>query len=118
MNYFLVQAETSTVELLNHMTGESEVRASYEWLLQFATQEEWRERRRKIQSHLLEVSRPHDSPIGSQELRSVSITDDRFGWYLYLAETYLDHADSYEVIQGARVIPILAQLGTHIDLLE
>lgn len=50
--------------------------------------------------------------IGSEEFRSVSIADARFGWHLYFAETYLDHPESYEVIQGARVIPVLAQLGS------
>ena len=100
------------------MIAEPEVRAGYEWLSQFVTPEDWSERRRKIQCHLLEVARPHDSPIGSEEFRSVSIADDRFGWYLHLAETYLDHPESYEVIQGARVIPVLAQLGAHLDLLE
>ena len=41
------------------MTAEPEVRAGYEWLSQFVTQEDWSERRRKIQSHLLEFARPH-----------------------------------------------------------
>ena len=72
------------------MTAETEVRAGYEWLSQFVTQEDWSERRRKIQSHLLAVARPHDSPIGSEEFRSVCLAADRFGWYLHLAETYLD----------------------------
>ena len=100
------------------MTAEPEVRAGYEWLSQFVTQEGWSERRRKIQSHLLEVACPHDSPIGSEEFRSVSIAADRFGWYLHLAETCLDHPESYEVIQGARVIPVLVQLGAQPSLLE
>ena len=43
---------------------------------------------------------------------------DRFGWYLYLAETFLDDGHSYEPIQGARVIPIFAQLGANFDLLQ
>ena len=34
---------------------------------------------------MLEVARPHDSPIGSEEFRSVAIADDCFGWYLHLA---------------------------------
>src|SRR5262249_48493723 len=99
-------------------TSEIDIRAAYEWLCQFLTQKDWDERRKKIQSHLLEVARPHDSAIGSEEFRSVSITDDRFGWYLYLAETYLHRPESYEVIQGARVMPILAQLGAHLELLQ
>jgi hypothetical protein len=44
---------------LHRRTAEPEVRAGHEWLSQFVTQEDWSERRRKIQSHLLEVARPH-----------------------------------------------------------
>jgi hypothetical protein len=99
------------------MTTESTVRKGYEWLLGHVEPREWEVRRRNIQTQLLEVAKPHSSPIGSQDFRSVSVADDRIAWYLYLAETFLDRRDSYEPIQGARVIPIFAQLGAHLELL-
>jgi len=37
---------------------------------------------------------------------------------MYLAETFLDRRESYEPIQGARVIPIFAQFGEHLELLN
>jgi hypothetical protein len=99
------------------MTTESTVRKGYEWLLEHVEPRDWEVRRRNIQTQLLEVANPHSSPIGSQDFRSGSVADDRIGWYLYLAETFLDRRDSYEPIQGARVIPIFAQLGAHLELL-
>jgi len=100
------------------MTTRLQVRKGYEWLLRFFDSADWNQRRRNIESQLLAVARPHAEPVGSKDFKSVSIVEDRIGWYLYLAETFLDRPLSYEPIQGARVLPVFAQLGDHCELLD
>jgi hypothetical protein len=94
------------------------VRRGFEWLLSFLEPADWTQRRNSIEARLVAVARPHAAPVGSKEFQSVSIVDDRIGWYLYLAEAYLNRPLSYEPIQGARVLPIFGQLGSHVALLE
>jgi len=94
------------------------VRRGFEWLLSFANSFDWTERRRRIEAQLLATTRPLARLPTSDDFRSVSVVDDRIGWYLYLAETWLDRPDSYEPIQGARVLPIFERLGRHIELLD
>ncbi|MFC0804732.1 transposase [Ensifer sp. P24N7] len=43
---------------------------------------------------------------------------DTFGWYLFLAEAFLDHMWNYEPMFGSRVVPILAAVGRNRALLE
>ncbi len=42
---------------------------------------------------------------------------DQFAWYLFLAESFNDHPQNYEVIFGSRVVPIFARLGQDLDRL-
>ena len=89
------------------------VRIAYDWCRAFIPDQEWQARKNKIQEHLLGLRRPRTRPFVAEDFASVSVSDDRFGWYLYLAETFLETTQSYEPIQGARVIPIFTQLGRH-----
>ena len=43
--------------------------------------------------------------------------EDKAGWYLMLAEAYVDHIADYEPGQGSRVIPLFKALGRDFDLL-
>ena len=89
------------------------VRIAYDWCRSFIPEQEWQARKSRIQEHLLGVRRPRPISFAAEDFASVSVSDDRFGWYLYLAETFLEATQSYEPIQGARVIPIFTQLGQH-----
>ncbi len=99
------------------MTIELQVRRGYEWFLNLMDKKDWNQRKRNIQSYLLQITRLHPSHIGLQDFKSLSISDDRFGWYMYLAETWLFQRESYEPIQGARVVPIFAQIGADLKLM-
>jgi hypothetical protein len=70
-------------------------------LLSFFARADWNQRRSSLETQLLAVARPHTTPIGSEDFKSVSIADDRIGWYLHLAETFLDRPLSCEPIQAA-----------------
>jgi hypothetical protein len=94
------------------------VRKGFEWLLSFFDRGDWIQRRSRLETQLLAVARPHTTPIGSEDFRSASIMDDRIGWYRYLEETVLNRPLSYEAIPGARVLPIVEQLGSHVELLD
>ncbi len=89
------------------------VRIAYDWCRSFIPEQEWQARKSRIQEHLLDLRRPRPRSFAAEDFASVSVSDDRFGWYLYLAETFLEATQSYEPIQGARVIPIFTQLGQH-----
>ncbi len=43
---------------------------------------------------------------------------DSFGWYLFLAEAYIDHIWNYDPIFGSRVIPIFQSIGRDLHLLR
>ena len=43
---------------------------------------------------------------------------DAAGWYLFLAEAFLDHPWNYEPMYGSRVLPVLAALGRDLDTLQ
>jgi hypothetical protein len=62
------------------MTPRLQVRKGFEWLLSFFDRADWNQRRSSIETQLLAVARPHTTPIGSEDFKSVSIADDRIGW--------------------------------------
>ena len=94
------------------------VTLAYDWFRSFLTHDEWIGRREMIRTRLLVNRTPQQIPFCADDFRSVSVPEDRFGWYLYLAEMFIKEPQSYEPIQGARVIPLFAQIGQHLDILE
>src|SRR5438128_848653 len=77
--------------------------------------EEWVARRATVakrfyQSLIGEV----DDPTGKGQYFD---NRDLFDWYLFLGEAFTDHPWNYEVIYGCRVVPILAAIGSELDIL-
>jgi hypothetical protein len=46
-----------------------------------------------------------------------STTLTPFGWYLFLADAFLDHVWNYEPMFGSRVVPVFAAIGRNLELL-
>jgi len=94
-----------------------DIKRALEWFLSFLRPEEWQKRKEAIEDYLESVLAPHDLAVKLQSQEPVSVSDDRMGWYLYLAETALYEPHKYEPLQGARVLPIFKRLGADFDLL-
>jgi hypothetical protein len=43
---------------------------------------------------------------------------DTLGWYLFLANAFLDHVWNYEPMFGSRVVPVFAAIGRNLELLR
>lgn len=95
-----------------------EVRRALDWFLGFMDLGEWDRRKEAIEQHLESVLLPRASREDAATLESVSITTDRIGWYLYLAEIALTDTAKYEPIQGSRVLPLFERLGTDFELMR
>src|SRR3954452_18459040 len=77
-----------------------DLRNAVSWLKTFISPEEWRRRRKVAASRLYEVLLGKlKDPTGKGKL---FVEEDSFGWYLFLAEAYLDHSWDYEPIYGSR----------------
>lgn len=94
------------------------IRRALEWFLGFLEPQEWNKRKEAIETHLQSILEPRRSREEALTSEPISIKDDRMGWYLYLAETSLYATYKYELIQGARVLPIFERLGRHFELLQ
>ena len=56
--------------------------------------------------------------MGSDDKGRFFSEADIFGWYLFLADAFLDHIWNYEPMYGSRVVPVLASVGRNLDLLR
>lgn len=96
-----------------------QLRASFDWFMQFVTPKAWSIRKSRIDKFLKKIHsvRERQIPLTSDSSRIV-FEKDQFAWYLYLIEAYLTHPEDYEFSQGARVVPIAKTFGRFINLLE
>ena len=97
---------------------DQDVEKALHWFLSFIEPDKWQLRKEQIESNLDSVLSSRQGVEKMPALESVSIYDDRIGWYLYLAETFLYDHHKYEPIQGARIIPVFKRLGENIELLK
>lgn len=91
-----------------------DLRVAVDWFKSFLAPEDW-EQRRTAAFFLL-----HQRALGmgDPDLRGRFFDDsDTFGWYLFLAEAFLDHAWNYEPMFGSRVIPVFAAIGRNLALI-
>lgn len=100
-------------------TEDPEIRAIFDWFVGHIGRKSWEKRKRKVEKHISSVLFPKKIPtsLTSSSSRLV-FEEDKFAWYLYLAECYLNHIQDYEFAQGARVIPIFQILGHNLKTLE
>lgn len=93
------------------------VRRFTEWLKSLIPKEEWAERRL---AHFFAMYGA-GMPVARERRPDLPFVfnagEDRGGWYLFLAESWIDHIGDYEPAQGSRVIPLFQMLGAHFDLL-
>src|SRR6266542_3564274 len=85
---------------------DQDIRRFMEWLRGLIPQDDWKRRRfahvSKLHGAEVYLSRA-DTPALPQ---TYVADDDVGGWYLMLAEAYVDHIADYEPAQGSRIIPL------------
>jgi hypothetical protein len=92
-----------------------EVRRTVDWFRSMMSDEEWSERRDKAARRLFNAAQGNRPELGEQG--RFFDAQDTFAWYLFLAESYLDHPLNYEYIFGSRVLPIFEAIGRSSDAL-
>ena len=92
-----------------------ELRSAVDWLKTCIGQQQWETRRNAAYIRLYGASM--GIPPTDGKGRYFDDTDT-FGWYLFLADAFLDHWWNYEPMFGSRVIPIFATIGRHLDSLK
>lgn len=92
-----------------------ELRAATDWLKSFMQPGEWDRRRKAIYIRFY-ASAFNLGPF--DEAGRFFDGADMSGWYLFLAESFLDHCWNYEPLYGSRVIPALAAIGRNLPLLK
>lgn len=92
-----------------------DLRRAVDWFKTYLTPDEWEARRRTafIRLHVAAIGL---TPAGD---RGRFFDDsDTFGWYLFLADAFLDHVWNYEPIFGSRVVPTFAAIGRNLPILK
>jgi hypothetical protein len=92
-----------------------ELRLAVDWLKSFMAPGEWIARRDSAFIRLYGAAL--GVPASDGKGRFFDDTDS-FGWYLFLADAFLDHRWNYEPAFGARVVPVLAAIGRSLELLK
>ena len=98
---------------------EAAIRRALNWLVSYIGTNEWDERKKPILNFLDKRwdTASYPVPLYNDETRLVP-TNDLLAWYLCLGEAYVEQAPNYEFSQGARVIPILIRIGSHLKELK
>jgi hypothetical protein len=92
-----------------------DLRRGVEWFKGFMTEAEWKSRR------LAAAKRLYDAALGRLDAGDKGrffAEGDTLGWYLFLAEAFLDHVWNYEPTYGSRVVPVFAAIGRDLELLR
>lgn len=97
---------------------DSDIERALSWLLEFIDSDDWGQRIARIEAQLEAVLQPRRAREEAETHGAISVSDDRIGWYLYLADAALHDAVKYEPIQGSRVLPIFKRLGSDLDALR
>jgi hypothetical protein len=93
-----------------------DLRRAVEWLKTFITPQDWIKRREAAAVRLYKITRGLLESADDKG-RFFSETDS-FGWYLFLADAYLDHSWNYDPMFGSRVVPVFAAIGRNLSLLK
>lgn len=92
-----------------------DLRKGVEWFKSFMPEGDWE--RRRVAAFVLLHQRAYG--MSDPEVKGRFFDSrDTFGWYLFLAEAFLDHMWNYEPMYGSRVVPVLAAIGRNRHLLE
>lgn len=92
-----------------------DVRRAVDWFKSFMSADEWRQRRNAAANRLYAAALQDLTPNDKGKFFD---DGDTFGWYLFLAEAFVDHLQNYEPVFGSRVIPVFVTIGRSLDLLK
>lgn len=97
-------------------SDDPDLRRGVDWLLSFVEKDAWHRRRFAALQHFID-SAAGSSPDPSGRGRFFD-DKDRFAWYLFLGQAFLDHPTIYDFMYGSRVVPVLTAIGRDVDLLK
>lgn len=92
-----------------------EVRQAVDWLKSYMEPSDWQNRRNAAYTRLYAAA--YGLPAEDERGRFFD-DSDTFGWYLFLADSFIDHPWNYEPMFGSRVVPLFAALGRDLNLLK
>jgi hypothetical protein len=92
-----------------------ELRRAVDWLKSYMEPSEWQRRRDAAFTRLYAAA--YNLPAKDERGR-VFDDSDTFGWYLFLADAFIDHPWNYEPMFGSRVVPLFIAIGRDLDLLK
>jgi hypothetical protein len=94
---------------------EPDLRRAVDWFKSFLTARDWERRMEAAALRLYSVA------VGKfrdpSDLGRFFEEKDAFGWYLFLADAYLNHLWNYDPTFGARVVPVFSSIGRKLDLI-
>lgn len=92
-----------------------ELRRAVDWLKRYMEPGDWHHRRNAAFTRLYAAA----FGLPAEDERGRFFDDsDTFGWYLFLAEAFIDHPWNYEPMFGSRVVPLFVALGRNLDFLK
>lgn len=97
---------------------DEDIIAAYEWFRSYLSQSDWLKKKNAIESYLSGCLETVDISTNIASSSRIVIEDDKMGWYLYLAYTYIYEPHKYEYFQGARILPIFKRLGKNLELVK
>lgn len=98
---------------------DEDIKRALDWFLAFIGPAAWEKRKLAIEKKIsFEFYNPMFKGKGMENMVRLTDNEDKIGWYLYLAEKLLTDPPQYEVIQGARVVPIFKRIGADLELLK
>ncbi len=98
---------------------DDDIARALNWFLSFMSAKHWETRRASIEKSVkIEIGRTEPKDASLSDMKPLSVRDDRIGWYLYLVDCLLNDMPSYELIQGARVVPLFKRIGMDLDFLK
>ncbi len=87
--------------------NDKEVLNAWNWIKSFIGEKKWAERKEKIETKL--------SNNKQNNVTTLTLSEDKIGWYLYLIDTIVNSPYKYEPFQGARVLPVFKRIGIYLD---
>ncbi|MGL5130753.1 MAG: hypothetical protein ACRC7D_22070 [Aeromonas popoffii] len=97
---------------------DNDVQHAINWIKGHLSQNEWINRYSKIEQSIRSKMLKSFSGNWMIEYPSISIREDRIGWYLYISDAAFNNPIGYDPNEGARIIPILKRLGSELDVLK
>lgn len=93
---------------------EPDVRQAVSYFRDFIGQHEWKKRRDAAANRLYAASLGR---VDQTDRGRFFEESDVFGWYLFLAEAFIDHVWNFEPTFGSRVVPVFKAIGRNLNLL-